>query len=446
LLPRLGINQDCSVWISARIIYMNKKHLFIVSFFIILAISLLIFQVIPNKINAQENSNLIPNQYIVVFKDSVSNPEAVANEHAKAYGLSISYTYKNAVKGYSAIIPEARLEKLRKDFRIEFISQDRIVSISASTAGKSQKPTLTLPPAQKIPTGIRRIGVSSSNFGTGIGVAVIDTGIDLNHPDLSVIASKSCVTSSRSANDDNGHGSHVAGTIAALNNTIGVVGVAPEAKLVAVKVLDRSGSGTWSSVICGIDWVTANAINYNIKVANMSLSGGGVSDNNCGNDNSDALHRAICNSTAKSITYVVAAGNEHVDASNSVPAAYNDTVITVSALVDSDGSAGGGGSVTPYGSDDTFASFSNYGDAVDLGAPGVNIYSTWKSGGYNTISGTSMASPHVAGVAALYIKNNLNANWQQVRDALVASGEPNGSGHTDLSGLHPEPIVLTSGL
>jgi subtilisin family serine protease len=238
----------------------------------------------------------------------------------------------------------------------------------------------------------------------------------------------------------------VAGIIAALDNSVGVVGVAPQAKLIPVKVLDRTGSGTWSSVICGIDWVTANASSMGIKAANMSLGGSGTSDNNCGNKNSDAFHKAICRSRDAGVTYVVAAGNNSANANTFVPAAYDDAVITVSALADSDGKPGGSGSKTSYGPDDTFATFSNYGGVVDLGAPGVSIYSTYKNGGYATMSGTSMASPHVAGVAALYISGNPGSTWQQVRDGLKSLAEALNSGHTDPSGLHPEPVVKANSL
>lgn len=178
----------------------------------------------------------------------------------------------------------------------------------------------------------------------------------------------------------------------------------------------------------------------------MSLGGGGSSDNNCGNTNNDALHKAICKSTNAGVTFAVAAGNDNANASTFVPAAYDDTVITVSALADSDGQAGGLGGATSYGADDTFANFSNYGSAIDLGAPGVAIYSTWKGGGYNSISGTSMATPHVAGSAALFIKSHPGANWSQVKDGLKASAETLNNGHTDPSGLHPEPIVLTNSI
>ena len=290
--------------------------------------------------------------------------------------------------------------------------------------------------------------MNAVNEGEGIGVAVIDTGVDLDHPDLSgnIIANKSCIRGKSTGDDDNGHGSHVAGTIGAVDNSIGVLGVASKAKLIAVKVLNSRGSGSWSSVICGIDWVTANASAYNIKVANMSLGGGGSSDNNCGNTNSDALHYAICKSRDAGVTYVVAAGNSGANASNSVPAAYDDAVITISALADSDGQTGGTGPATSSGADDTFAAFSNYGNVVDLGGPGVSIYSTYKNKGYATLSGTSMATPHVAAAAALYLKTNPSADWSTVLAGLKAAGEPLGSGHTDPSGRHPEPVIKANSL
>ena len=153
------------------------------------------------------------------------------------------------------------------------------------------------------------------------------------------------------------------------------------------------------------------------------------------------MHKAICKSRDAGIVYAVAAGNETNSTNISVPASYNDTVITVSALSDSDGVPGGIGFPTYYGADDTFATFSNYGSEVDLSAPGVDIYSTYKGGGYATLSGTSMATPHVSGAIALYLKNNPTATWLQVRDGLKASAENLNFGHTDPSGLHPEPVI-----
>jgi subtilisin family serine protease len=397
------------------------------------------------NVQAQKQPDVIPGQYIVVLRDTMIDSGGVAQDMGRAYGFTIAHEYSHALKGFSATIPAARLAVVKADSRVAFVSEDRAVYSDGKSTGES-----TTQSVQTIPTGITRVHAEGkSNTGAGIGIAIIDTGVDLTHPDLQANIApqgKSCVKGVRSPNDDNGHGTHVAGTIAALNNSIGVVGIAPNAKLFPVKVLNKSGSGTWSSVICGIDWVAANATTLGIKVANMSLGGGGSSDNNCGITNNDALHKAICNATAKGVTFVVAAGNAGANANSGVPSSYNDTVITVSALADSDGASYGLGPSTGYGADDTFASFSNYGSSVDVGAPGVSIYSTWKGGGYNTISGTSMATPHVAGATALYIATHSGAVWSEVRNALVAIGEGVGFGHTDPSERHPEPVLDVSTL
>jgi subtilisin len=351
-----------------------------------------------------------------VLKDAVDS-DAVAQIHASRYGAAVDHIYKYALHGYSAVIPNDRVAALRRDENVSFVSDDRTVEAFAS---------------QTAPTGIRRIGASSdgatqtlANDGAGVGVAVIDTGIQLDHPDLSpVIAGKNCVRKNRPPADDNGHGTHVSGTIAARENGNGVVGVAPGASLYAVKVLNSQGSGTWSQVICGIDWVTANAAA--IKVANMSLGGSGTvtpSNSDCTNGNADALHTAICRSVRAGVTYAVAAGNSRADSTTYTPAGYAE-VITVSALSDSDGAPGGSGGAPACRTgerDDYFASFSNFGAPVDIAAPGVCIYSTWLGSGYNTISGTSMATPHVTGAAALYIATHSGATPAQVKAGLLAS-------------------------
>jgi subtilisin family serine protease len=305
---------------------------------------------------------------------------------------------------------------------------------------------------------VNRVNAENKSVtGAGIEVAVLDTGIDLTHPDLkaNILGGKNCMRGG-TYNDGNGHGTHVAGTVAAINNTIGVVGVAPAAKLWSVRVLDNAGNGTWSSVICGIDFVTSQA--SHIKVANMSLGGAGVSDS-CSSPTASALHRAICNSVAAGVTYVVAAGNEADDLKNHVPAAYPE-VIAVSALADSNGAACGGGAATNYGPDDTFATFSNYATLLEdsarlIGAPGVSILSTWKGGGYNTINGTSMATPHVAGAAALFLETHSGATPAQVLSGLLMIAEPkdtnvNGecaAGFSHTAGtLHPEPVLRADSL
>jgi subtilisin len=365
----------------------------------------------PQSSAQGKEGKIVPGQYIVVLKDG-PDADKVSEQHKDKLGAEVTHVYKYALKGYAAKLSADKLNKVKEDSRVLFVSEDREVKASAQT----------------IPTGVKRIGgtLSSTKSGDGSGsvavnVAIIDTGIDTSHSDLNVVNGKNCSTG-KSYQDGNGHGTHVAGTVAAKDNGNGVVGVAPGAKLSAVRVLNNQGSGTWSSVICGIDWVTAHA--STIKVANMSLGGTGKDDGNCGNSNSDALHKAICRSVAAGVTYAVAAGNESDNAANHVPAAY-DEVITVSALADFNGKPGGGAAATCRSDvDDTFADFSNYGQDVDIAAPGVCIRSTWRGGGYNTISGTSMATPHVTGAAALYNKSNPNATPAQVKSALRAAQEP----------------------
>ena len=388
--------------------------------------------------------------YIVVFQDSEANPDVTTQDMVKTHGLGLKHIYHSALKGYAAVIPDSELENVKKDPRVKFVSIDgelNIASVKPPTRKATPTPVLSPTPvsSQTVPSGVLRIGRNTTNKGAGIGVAVLDTGVDLTHPDLAthIVTNTSCVTGVTTGTDDNGHGTHVAGIIGAIDNAVGVVGVAPSVNLIAVKVFNSQGTGSWSDVICGIDWVNAHAASLNIKVVNLSITGGGSSDNNCGNTNSDALHQAICRSSAQGITYVAAAGNASSDVSNYIPAAYDDTVITVSSLIDTDGKPGGLGNPDSTGPDDTFASYSNFGLAIDFGAPGDLIYSTKMGGGYDYFTGTSEAAPHVAGAAALYLYSHPTATWTQVRDGLKAVAEPLGQGHTDPSGKHPEPVVKT---
>jgi subtilisin len=351
--------------------------------------------------------------YVVVLKDSAS-ARAVASAHADRFGLDVGHVYTSALQGYSATMPASVAALVEATPAVAWVQEDRPVATTA----------------QSMPTGVNRSNADASPTAringvderVNVDVAVIDTGVDLSHPDLNVYraGAKNCSLGAINANDLNGHGTHVAGTVGALDNTNGVVGMAPGARIWPVKVLTDAGTGLNSDVICGIDYVTANA--DKIEVANMSLGGSGKDDGNCGNSNNDAMHKAICRSVAAGITYVVAAGNDAKDAKDFTPAAY-DEVITVSALADFNGQPGGGAPSTCRSDvDDTFANFSNYGADVDIIAPGVCINSTWMLGGYNTISGTSMASPHVAGGAALYKANNPSASPTQVKNALQNAG------------------------
>ena len=282
-----------------------------------------------------------------------------------------------------------------------------------------------------MPTGIPRI-FADTNSEIGINgvddtrvdvdVAVIDTGIDFQHPELNVIGGVNCTTRIFRAvcvdggDDDHYHGTHVAGTIGALDNDEGVVGVAPGARLWAVKVLNSSGSGWSSWIIAGIDWVAANA--NTIEVANMSLGGSGFSQ---------AEYDAIQGAVNAGVAFAVAAGNDDDDANNYSPGGF-DNVLSVSALADFNGAPGGGASPTcRTDQDDTLADFSNWGPEVDIAAPGVCILSTYplERGEYGTISGTSMASPHVAGALALLASADNPANAADVYslyDQVVTSG------------------------
>jgi len=463
----------------------HAKNVFLTSTIFLILISVIVPQVIFGESfrergeREERNERIIAGQYIVVLKDSVADADtAEADIVSRVLGTRLA-SYRSALNGFAARFSETDLEAVMNDPRVAFVSEDREVSIvdvkSTSdvrsvwrdrrgfpppppSPSPSPSPSPAPPPEaeakpsaggitslQQLSTGVDRINAESKmNKGSGVHVAVIDTGIQLSHPDLkaNIVGGKNCSTGT-SYNDGNGHGTHVAGTIAALDNGLGVVGVAPSSRLWAVRVLNNSGGGSWSTVICGLDFVTSMAPKNGgpITVANLSLGGGGVSDNNCGNSNNDALHKAICRARDAGVTVVVAAGNNGVNAAGFVPAAYDDAVITVSALADSNGKSGGGGPSTSYGADDTFASFSNWGTPVDIGAPGVSIYSTWLNSTYKSISGTSMASPHAAGAAALYIATHPGALWGEVRSALVAAGEALGAGHTDPGGKHPEKVL-----
>jgi subtilisin len=377
----------------------------------------------------------VPGHYIVVLK-SDANARNVAQEHSSGLGVEVTSTYQHALRGYAAKIPSARLSDVQDDPRVQFVQQDR----TAVAFG------------QTMPTGVNRIDgdartstakIDGTDDRVDANVAVIDTGINKTHPDLNVAGGRNFATffsSKKEAlnyDDGNGHGTHVAGTIGALDNNDGAVGVAPGAKLYGVKVLSNSGTGYVSWIINGIDWVTGRKAEFNdgntdgdagirFDVANMSLGSIGT-DGSCG---SDAYHRAICNSVAAGVTYTVAAGNSNADLQKFVPATY-DQVLTVTAVSDSDGIPGGTGappSCRAGEKDDYPATFSNYASLASdqnhtIAAPGVCIYSTWKNGGYNTISGTSMASPHIAGAAALYKAKNPTATPTQVMDALRRDAE-----------------------
>ncbi len=354
-----------------------------------------------------------PEPYVVVLEDGAS-AAAIAPVQADRFGFAVGHVYTSALQGYSATMTPSTAAALEATPGVRWVQKDAAVKTTAqSTPTGVDRANADLSPTARINGADERVNVD---------VAVIDTGADLSHPDLNIYqaGAKNCSIGAVNANDLHGHGTHVSGTVGAIDNGSGVVGMAPGARIWPVKVLTDAGTGLNSDVICGIDYVTANA--SRIEVANMSLGGEGTDDQNCGNTNGDAMHKAICKSVAAGITYVVAAGNDSADAKNFTPAAY-DEVITVSALADFNGKPGGGAPSTCRADvDDTFADFSNFGADVDIIAPGVCINSTWMLGGYNTISGTSMASPHVAGAAALFKANNPAATPAAVKSALQNAG------------------------
>lgn len=349
---------------------------------------------------SQSFSQPIPDQYIVVYKepgktrgDYQQNKMAIQEKTQNLLasnsiaGAEVLQVYSAAISGVAVRMTKDEAAKLRLSEDVAYVEQDRIVALAPPCGTPNGAPCDpgdgtdggdSGSSSQETPYGIARVNGVADYTGSGV-VWVIDTGIDLDHPDLNVDASRgyNAFTSGRDGNsldDGNGHGTHVAGTVAALNNGFGVIGVAPGATVIPVKVLDSRGSGSYSGVINGVDHVAANGNTGD--VANMSL-GGPVSQ---------ALDDAVKAASAK-VIFALAAGNDSDDANNHSPARANGTnIYTISA----------------FDSADAFAYFSNYGNPpVDYSAPGVNIKSTWKDGGYNTISGTSMASPHAAGVLLL---------------------------------------------
>jgi subtilisin family serine protease len=329
--------------------------------------------------------------YIVVLEDSVAHPSDVAAEHRRRHGAQVSFTYTSALKGYAARLSAAGYAEVVRDPRVAYVERDGVASISATQTGATW--------------GLDRIdarsGLSgtftSTNTGSGVTAYVIDTGIDLGHREFSGRVGDGYDVFPDGKDDCNGHGTHVAGTVGGTT-----YGVAKSARLVSVRVLGCDGSGSWSGVIAGVDWVTADHAAGAPAVANMSLGGGA----------STAVDDAVRRSIADGVSYAIAAGNGNragiaQDACKSSPARVA-AAMTISATDKSDKK--------------TF--WANYGSCVDWFAPGADITSAWIGAGdgdTSTISGTSMATPHTAGVAALYLEDAPQATPRTVRDALYAA-------------------------
>jgi subtilisin family serine protease len=325
----------------------------------------------------------IEGSYICVFKAGAVGRGSVRSEAARAAGGGLKHVYDASIHGFSSSMSAQGVAQMRaRNPNIAYCEQDQEVEAIQSgpfdfrVVGKPTQPA----PQQSVPWGVQRVQ-GGPGTGSGGGTAwVIDTGIDLTHPDLNVDSGRSrSFIRDISPNDANGHGSHVAGIIGAIDNGIGVVGVSPGAQLVAVRVLDRNGRGANSDVIAGVNYVAANG--HSGDVANMSL-GGGVST---------ALDSAVVAAAATGVKFTLAAGNESENANNHSPARANGpNVYTVSSFAK-------GTSATD--TVDPWSSFSNFGNPpVDYAEPGSSIPSTYKDGGYATLSGTSMAAPHLAGI------------------------------------------------
>ncbi len=330
-------------------------------------------------------------RYIVVFQDNVQNPGALADQLAAQLGATVHFKYAYAIKGFAATIPGAAIDGLRSNPLVSLIEPDGIVTISASGSDNTVSSW-----------GLDRVDQHNlplnslyewSHDGTGVRAYIIDTGIRTTHNEFGSPSRASvgfdAIGDGQNGQDCNGHGTHVAGTVGGAE-----YGIARKANLVAVRVLNCAGSGSFAQVIAGVDWVTGNAVLP--AVANMSLSGGFYSP----------LNTAVTNAVNAGVTFAVAAANNGADACSYSPAS-TPKALTVGATT-----------IT-----DARASFSNFGTCLDLFAPGVSITSAWGTGdaATNTISGTSMASPHVAGVAALYLSSNTGATPAAVEKAIKDS-------------------------
>lgn len=382
-------------------------------------------------------------RYIVMLRSGADTAAAVAKA-GKHDGVKADQTFTHALRGYAAKLDKKQKQDILADPNVVAVVPDGVITVAAS---------------QTVPTGVSRIGgllnpiakIDGTDQRVDADVAIVDTGIAL-HPDLNVAGGYNCSSSNHAAwADDNHHGTHVAGTVGALDNGFGVVGVAPGVRLWAVKILNSDGNGLISWYVCGLDWILAQRDPVDptrplFEAVNMSVTKAGSDDHNCGFTNNDPLHQAICRVVAGGITVVAAAANDHHDAALNIPASY-DEVITVSALADTDGKPGGlGGNACfswgTYDQDDTFADFSNYGADVDIMAPGKCIISTIP-GGYGTLSGTSMAAPAVAGAVALYKSSRPNATPAEVKEALRYLGNLNWKVSTDPDPYH-EPLLDVS--
>jgi subtilisin family serine protease len=372
---------------------------------------------------------------VVMLRDGVK-PSVVAER----VGVKPAYLF-NAIGGFVAELTPAQLARVQADPAVLFTFADDPLPgrrrVPPFTDDPLHRPTPIQGYVPQIQTrGIRRVGTLASPTAQIDGIdqrvhaniAVLDSGVQPNQPDLNVVGGYDCTVPGsaernvqpRYWNDDEGHGTLVAGIAGALDNGFGVVGVAPGARLHAIKVLDSTLYATAAMVLCGVDWVAAHA--DKIDVANMSLAGPGADDGNCGLTDHDPLHLAICRTVARGVTFVAGAGNDAIDIVGVGPAVYSE-VIAVSGLSDSDGLPGGLGPDLCGLPDDVFAFFSNFGQAIDIAAPSVCITSTFIGSNLAVDDGTSYAAPFVTGAAALIRARQPNASPASVRAQIIANRE-----------------------
>ncbi|MFE9772742.1 S8 family serine peptidase [Streptomyces sp. NPDC005931] len=361
-------------------------------------------------------ANAVADSYVITLKGARAG-SAEGRAVAKKYGAEIERTYTKALNGYEIEATEAEAERLAADPAVASVVQNRTFRI---TGTQPSPPSWGLDRIDQKSLPLNNSYTYPDSAGQGVTAYVIDTGVRVTHSDFGGRASDGydAVDNDNTAQDGHGHGTHVAGTVAG-----SAYGVAKKAKIVGVRVLNNSGSGTTAQVVAGIDWVARNAVKP--AVANMSL--GGSADS--------AIDTAVRNAIATGVTFVVAAGNESTNASTKSPARVTEA-ITVGATTSSDARA----------------SYSNYGSVLDLFAPGSSITSAWRTSdtATNTISGTSMASPHVAGAAALHLADNPSATPAQVSSALTTAatsgvvgnpgtGSPNRLLYVGSGGTTPPP-------